>query len=223
MIRLLFSRRAGKSLCAALVCWMALISGLTLYCGNVHAQSSFLFWNYKVGVLDAPVFDAEGHRLSGTNYAALLYGGPTPDALSPARDQFYFNALEPALFTYAIDGLGGYFRGGGASVLGEVPGGMAWLQVRAWDLRLGPTYEDAMALGYGYGESPVFYARGGNPTLPQPTLPEPLIGLQSFSLRPVPEPSVWVLLALGGIAGSWGFLRQRPPGVRGRPSRLRRS
>ena len=79
--------------------------------------------------------------------------------------------------------------------------GYAWLQVRAWDARLGGTYEEVMGLGIGgYGESPLFYARGNSPFADPPIPPAPLIGLQSFSLRPVvPEPGTWMLLTLGGL------------------------
>jgi len=58
------------------------------------------------------------------------------------------------------------------------------LQVRAWDARLGSTYEEVSARGIdGYGESPLFYAQG-NGISPNGVLPAPLIGLRSFSLRP---------------------------------------
>ena len=60
------------------------------------------------------------------------------------------------------------------------PGGYAWLQVRAWDARLGATYEEVMALGIGgYGESPLFYAQGSNPFKTLPEAPAPFIGLGS--------------------------------------------
>jgi hypothetical protein len=39
-----------------------------------------------------------------------------------------------------------------------------------------------LAIG-GYGESSLFYAQGGNPFIL--STPGPLIGLQSFNLRPV--------------------------------------
>src|SRR5437879_1009255 len=75
-------------------------------------QSTYLFSNFLgSGSLDAPVFDAVGSRLSGTNYVALLYGGPSPSSLAPA---FYhqINLIMPAPFTYTALGLGGYFSGG---------------------------------------------------------------------------------------------------------------
>ncbi|MGW8180685.1 MAG: PEP-CTERM sorting domain-containing protein, partial [bacterium] len=73
------------------------------------------------------------------------------------------------------------------------------LQVRAWDARLGDSYEEVEALGIGgYGESQPFFAQGGVPGQLLPDLPGELIGLQSFRLRAiVPEPSSGTLLALG--------------------------
>jgi hypothetical protein len=98
---------------------------------------------------------------------------------------------------------GGYFQGGSGylSVVDVPPHGYAWLQVRAWDANLGSLYEEVEALGIGgYGESPLFYAQGNDPFALLPELPAPLIGLQSFSLRPiVPEPTTGGLLALGGV------------------------
>src|SRR5262245_44973537 len=96
------------------------------------AQATFIFSNYGPGVgLDAPIFDAKGNRLSGTNYASVLYGGPMPGSLEPAR----VGGLDmpPVPFTYMPDGQSGYFGVGGEVVIWTVPpSGYAWLQVRAW-------------------------------------------------------------------------------------------
>jgi hypothetical protein len=96
------------------------------------------------------------------------------------------------------------------SVLDVPNGGWAWLQVRVWDVQVGVTYEEAAARGLGgYGQSALFYARGGDPTGSIPTLPGPLIGLQSFSVLPVvPEPSAWLFLVLG-LGGLVGSVRRR--------------
>ena len=84
------------------------------------------------------------------------------------------------------------------------------MQVRAWDARLGPTYEQVAALGLGgYGESPTFFAQGSNPFADPPQPPAPLIGLQSFRLRPIiPEPTSWVLLTLVGMTLLWAKKRR---------------
>jgi hypothetical protein len=149
--------------------------------GTFYFQNSYL----QFGV-DAPVFDAVGNRLEGPSYMAMLYGAATEDSLQP---------IVPAVsFLSGINA--GYFGGGVRAVNGVLPGQEAWLEVRAWDARLGSTYEAVVALGIGgYGQSSLFHAQSGGIGGGVPTLPAPLIGLQSFSL--VPEPSAVVLLLLG--------------------------
>ena len=165
----------------------------------VHGQSSFYFSNITRS-FDAPVFDADGNRLSGTNYLGMLYGGPTGDSLQPARAFNGISIMTPEPFTFVAFGRAGYFSGDIVNIASVSCGGAAWLQVRAWDARLGPNYEEVLKLGIGgYGASNVFFAdHGGNPCgLPSP--PELLYSLQSFHLLPVvpePSPALLFLLAL---------------------------
>ena len=172
----------------------------------IFGQSTFIFRNLQSNAgLDAPVFDSEGNGLGEPNYAAVLYGGPSPDSLVIAWDgigEFTSHPMPPVRFSYMPLGRSGYFSyfglQPGVVIPNVIPGGSAWLQVRAWDLRLGATYEQVASLGIGgYGESGLFYADGGDPTV-QGALPAPLIGMESFSLRVViPEPSPALLLLLG--------------------------
>src|SRR5713101_5466972 len=148
--------------------------------------SSYSFNNYFSDAL-APVFDASGDRLSGTNYVAVLYGGPSPDALQLGGRLNTLVPMAPVPFIYKPNGLDGYFNGGGVVVNSMNCGGFAWLQVRAWDARLGATYDDVAKLGLGgYGQSNLFEAAGGDPYPCLPPgdqgVPKPMIGLQSFSL-----------------------------------------
>ncbi len=167
--------------------------------GSAMAQATFTFANIFTGMgLDAPVFDAQGSRLSGNDYLAVLYGGPTMTSLSLAN--VGNSVMPPVGFTYVPpSGQAGYFFLGGGVEIDSVPcGGTPWLQVRAWDARLGSSYEAVEALGEGgYGESNIFQKQGGDPCVnPMPN--QPLLGLQSFSLRAeVPEPSTWLLFLLG--------------------------
>ena len=166
------------------------------------AQSTFDFSNYSPHQgLDSPVFDASGNRIFGSDFVAVLYGGPTVDSLQLA-DYVAAIPMVPVPFTYIPgNGLTGYFTTpGGYVIIENVPCcglNPPWLQVKVWDSRLGSIYEAVAALGTGgYGESPLFQARGGDLFGSPP--PQPLIGLQSFSLRAeVPEPSTWLLFLLG--------------------------
>lgn len=173
---------------------------------TASGQASFQLANRPV---NAPVFDAQGEPLSGPQYLAELWGGATADSLSPLLDINQGLRREMAPFVSP-----GYFfsPAGSLSVLAVPPGGFAWLEVRVWDTRLGTTYEEVAALGIGgYGDSALFYAQGRDPFREPPELPGPLIGLQSFNLRPViPEPSTWALLVLGGAALCWVVRRRKP-------------
>jgi len=184
-----------------------IISLMTLFFAifPAHGQSSFALRNNYPPDVNAPVFGSQGARLEGSNYAAELWGSATPDSLTPVLT---FVTRQRVIVPFLTGpGFGaGYFSdpegrafGDELTVLGVPPGtGLAWLEVRAWDTRLGATYEDVVARGLGgFGESPLFSAHGSNPVDLLGT-PAPLLGLQSFSLRPVvPEPSVVLLLLLG--------------------------
>ncbi len=164
------------------------------------AQSTFLLQNFSFSNNpNAPVLDAESNLLSGAVYAAELWGGANNNSLVPTLDFFSGQRVFATLGT----GLSaGYFTSTRSMAVNQVGSGQfAWVQVRAWDTRLGATWEEVAALGAGgYGESLLLYIRGGDPDGVPPTLPSPLIGLQSFSLRPIPEPSVWRLSLLGVAA-----------------------
>jgi hypothetical protein len=143
------------------------------------AQATFTVQNYEPAYgVDAPVFDARGSPLEGSDYLAQLYGGVEPDKLSPTKTKGGLSVIAPFRES-------GYFVGRSVSIATVAPGLFAWLQVRAWDARLGATYEEVVtrSLG-GYGESPLFRAQGGMPGQ-IPTPPGRLIGLQSFRLRPI--------------------------------------
>ena len=156
-------------------------------------QSTFEFDNFvPTSSIDAPIFDAQGVPLAGSDYLAELFGGVATNSLARAIS---FGSRVMVSF---LTGPGaGYFQVAFVEIP-SVPGnGLAWLQVKAWDARLGATYEEVASRGLGgYGESSLFFAQGGS-SGPNPTLPGPLLGLQSFSLREVvPEPSAALLLLL---------------------------
>jgi hypothetical protein len=169
------------------------------------SQATFFFENFWTGAVDAPVFDAQGNRLFGDNYVAVLHGGPTPDSLMLASGGV--GSMSPVPFTATFRGQPGYFNRGAHVYVDNVEnGGYAWLQVRAWDTRLGSSYDDVARLGIGgYGQSSLFYAQGGHIEVTGRP-PQPLIGLESFNL--VPEPGTWALLALGSGILFWKCRRR---------------
>ena len=182
----------------SIVCSLAL--NIVLICAAL-GQSSFSLRNYDPPYVNAPVFDSQGVALEGLNYMAELWGSATPDSLTPVLT---FASRQRVFVPFDSGGGAGYFSdpegrsfGDQLTVLGVPPyTGLAWLEVRAWDSRLGATYEEVAARSQGgFGESPLFSAHGSYP-LALLGIPAPLDGLQSFNLRPeVPEPSaVWLLL-----------------------------
>lgn len=167
---------------------------LTFVQNTTLGQASFLLANDIP--IDAPVYDAAGNPLEGSDYLVELWGATSSNSLAPAVDVNHGFARE--IIPFGIDG---YFfsSAGSLSVVDVPPNGYAWLQVRAWDARLGTTYEGVEALRIGgYGESTLFYAQGSDPYAEPPRLPAPLIGLESFNLRPIiPEPCAGPILLLG--------------------------
>jgi hypothetical protein len=165
---------------------------------SLFGRSTFLFRNLNGdGNVNAPVYDSNGVPLEGPRYLAELYGGATNNSLVPL---VLFESGSRLIKSFATQGYVVPIDGGSLVVATVPPRGWAWLQMRAWDVQLGTTYQEAASRGVGgYGESLVFYAQGGDP-YDMLGGPEPLIGLQSFSLRPIPEPAVWVLLATGALS-----------------------
>jgi hypothetical protein len=153
-----------------------------LLSASALAQATFALNNRIIPLdIDAPVFDAHGTPLDGTNYLAELWGASSPGSLAPLEVTDRGNQREIVPFHR------GYFMSpSGHLVVPTVPDfGWAWLQVRAWEARLGATYEEVATRGLGgYGESPLFYAQGSGACGGVPCLPFALIGLKSFSLRP---------------------------------------
>ena len=184
-------------------------------CLGTFAQGIFDLDNYHPHAgLDAPLYDWTGNLLTGADWRIELYGGATPDSLSPAVDYF---SPRPRLTTSLFRP--GYFHSPSSSaslcILAVPSYQLASLQVKVWDVRLGGTYEEASARGLGgYGQSAVFYARGSSLGGSIPEFPALLFGLQSFSvLQLIPEPSTWALLAvgLGGIVWTVRRSKASPP------------
>ena len=174
---------------------------LVLSHNSAFGQPSYSLNTYSVR---APVFDAQGSPLYGTDYLAELWGGSTSNSLSPAIT-YYSRQRFMVPFTFAPGHAVGSTTPDELTVSewvgGPWPGNWAWLELRAWDARLGDTYEEVEALSIGgYGKSQPFFAPAPSAGLLLPNAPWSLNGLQSFSLLPVvPEPSTFALLGLGTV------------------------
>ncbi len=119
---------------------------------------------------NSPIYDVDGvTRLSGSNYLAQLYAGPSVAAIHPAS--------APEVFFPSA--LAGYFQTQQA-ILPDVPAGAnAVVQIRVWEAAKGDSYEQARALGGKFGESSMLTVQA----VPIQYIPVPIPGLQSFSLR----------------------------------------
>jgi hypothetical protein len=185
--------------------------------GFVMGDGYFEFSNLVGGLVNAPVFGAAVNRLSGPEYLARLYVGPTPDSLQPVvRSRGGPNPLAIQPFRTGV--AAGYIVRESVAALNVVDFSLVWVQMRAWDASLGGTYEEAVQAGLGgYGESNLFQTRAGGTTGAGDQVAF-LVGLESFSLRPViPEPGTLSLVLLAGPV-VWLAARKR---LKGRPTSTR--
>ncbi len=122
------------------------------------------------GTNESPIFDLDGvTRLTGTNYLAQLYAGPSPESLRPQGKptSFLSGPLKGIFVPRAV-------------TLPNVPSGAtAHAQARVWESAKGTSYEEARVMGGKFGRSPVFTIVPGAP----PALPPQTTGLSSFSLQ----------------------------------------
>ena len=159
-----------------------------LSAGGVFGQGTINFANLVVvdgvRIVDAPVRNFDGTLLSGGGFTAELLAGTSAGSLSPV-------GLPTPFLTGAE---AGYFSGGIRTIDSVLPGGLAFVQIRAWQLSTGPTYD--FAFNRGLIEMTVQTGGiGGGP-------PGNLIGMQPFCIGGfgcVPEPSTLALLFLGGV------------------------
>jgi hypothetical protein len=116
--------------------------------------------------------------------------------------------MSPVPFTAMFNNQFGYFSRASQVYVDNVPGGgLAWLQVRAWDTRLGSSYEEVASLGLGgYGQSLLFQARGGESY-------EPYSGAAAVRPRIVqPRPGAGRVGTAG--VGYWNCLLELSPPLR---------
>jgi hypothetical protein len=167
---------------------------------TAFGQGSILFNNVGTGV-NSPVRDQNGVVIpAGVGFTVELFAGATADSLSAVTGTTTFVAP-------------GTFLGSQRVLTGLAPGSYPFFEVRVWENQGGTftSYEAARDGLAQFGSSNPFQLAGtttglGNPTGVPPSPAPALVGMPSFNLTVIPEPSTYALLALGAAAL---FLRRR--------------
>ncbi len=128
----------------------------------------FFVNNHMLNEVEAPIFDVDGSRLSGSNFVAQLYGGPSLERMRPTGTPIPFRSGSAA----------GYFYATILTLANVVPDGFAFVQVRVWDRQRAASYEEARAVGAKFGRSGILYLEGGGLF----NTPQYLKGMKSFTL-----------------------------------------
>ncbi len=165
-----------------------------------HAQGTVNFNNFVSGEVNARVsLQSSGAFLAGTQYGIQLYSGISGSSALTLT-------ANGAVLNFRTASGAGYLNPNGTDttrvIAGVTPGSAATIQVRAWDLTTGSTWETATIRG----ESNLLTLNTGGAGNP-PGLPANLVGLQAFSIAPIPEPSTFALGALG--VGALLMVRRR--------------
>lgn len=199
-----------------------ILTSLVLSSVGAFAQGQIVFNNIQTGVVRAQIFGVDaanpglsqrgnpangtpagataygGAALAGTGFSVQVYGGTTSASES---------SLTPSsvILDFRTGGAAGFINnpnGVVATITGVAEGGMANIQLRAWDNQGGTilTYEQALIRG----SSAMFVSQPLGGIL---TTPPFMAGLTGFNIAPVPEPSTIALGILG--ASSLLFLRRK--------------
>jgi hypothetical protein len=134
------------------------------------------------GIVGGPPFVRADNR-----FRAQLYAGP--GGITDAR-LLTTNGISGTPATFLSGGGAGYFLGNARDIDGYPPGTTVTLQVRAWLIDSGSSWETA----WGRGESNLIQITLGGGTIPTPNM----VGLHGFIVPlGVPEPSSVALGLIG--------------------------
>ncbi len=188
--------------------------------GSVLAQGTIVFNNRVVGSVVAPIYNLDpsnpgvqttGNTATGFPAGTTTYGGPllsgsgftvqlwcapganqTEGSLVPAQgfsESTFRTGAAAGLWTSSVNP---------AIIPGAAEATVATLELRVWD-NLGGTvtsWAQALSSAGARGESPLFNSQPLGGVSPPPNL----VGLVSFDLTAVPEPSTFALAGLGAVA-----------------------
>jgi len=173
-----------------------LIAALLLATASAMAQGTVNFRNKATAAgVNAPVLDTATGAPVTSAFMAQLYAGATETSLSPVGAAVNFL------------GTAGLFSGGERRIEGIPAGGAAWIQVKAWDSAGGSSFEAVDGTKFKVGMSTVFKLDAtANPLASPPGTPVDLVGLTSFSVAVIPEPTT---IALGALAAGALLLFRR--------------
>jgi len=169
---------------------------------SVYAQGTVSYVNYSSSpALNAKVFLSDGSTAVPTSgYTALMIYGTSAGSLTGvATGNASFVAA--GIFSGASQALTSPAIAGGAT---------AWIQIEVWSTayaNFGLAQAAGSANANVWGLSNIFSVTTGNPNATPPGTPATLIGLNSFNLNSVPEPSTIALAGLG--LGSLLLFRRR--------------
>ncbi|HNU52412.1 MAG TPA: SdrD B-like domain-containing protein [Verrucomicrobiota bacterium] len=135
---------------------------------SVLGQGSIYFANSSPGLVYAPILES-GTNVTSEAFRIQLFAGPTTSSMA---------AMEPSTTVLK----NGVFKGARVDVPTVPEGGIAYVQIRVWEMAGGATYEEARAAGFRTGASAVLTVKTGGDHLSPPAVPASLVGLQSFSL-----------------------------------------
>src|SRR5436190_11265984 len=171
---------------------ITILSAGTLFSLAAYGQGTVLFQNFGGG-LNAPNFLDDGTtKVSGPQYMAELFAGPTAASLSLIATTPFLSGAQA-----------GYFLGGVQKIPTVRGGGTAFVMIGVWNFNAGSTLGEAQASGlanaWGASNRGVpFAVTTGNPNAIPPGVPTLLIGLNSFSMDVlIPEPPTLAFALLG--------------------------
>jgi hypothetical protein len=158
--------------------------GVLALTGSLLGQGQVNFINFKTGVLDGRVNDADGNPADNTYLAQLFAAAPGGSSFEAVGDPVAFIAQ-------------GVVSGGVVTIPASIiptAGGAVDLQLRSWAASDGAQWADLSGV-YTAGQSDTFSlgATGDGGQVP----PVDLVGLTASQMQVVPEPSTWALMALG--------------------------